>query len=178
MTSPARPPTPERLRRYALHHLERFDSPSAGLRRVLLRRVEKAVRAGLVEKGALEPVVDRIVSECVAAGLVDDARYAEAAVRRLRARGASARKVRAWLDAKGLDRALVERSLGEEEAVEPELDAALALARRRRLGPFRREPVDAEGRRRELGVLARAGFGYALARRVVDAASEEEVSTR
>jgi regulatory protein len=39
-----------------------------------------------------------------------------------------------------------------------ELAAALATARRRRIGPFRPNPVDAEGARREIAMLARAGF--------------------
>jgi regulatory protein len=49
-----------------------------------------------------------------------------------------------------------------------ELGAALVLARKRRIGPFRlgQAPDDA-GRRRELGVLARAGFSQSVARQAL-----------
>ena len=62
----------------------------------------------------------------------------------------------------GLDREL------HSERGEREWQAALALARRRRLGPFRPAADRAEHRTRDLAALARAGFNYDLARKVID----------
>jgi regulatory protein len=45
----------------------------------------------------------------------------------------------------------------------------VALARRRRLGPFRKAEARAEHRLRDLAAMARAGFAYALAEKVIDA---------
>ena len=56
-----------------------------------------------------------------------------------------------------------------------ELKAAAAFARRRRLGPYRtkdREP----NRLRDLAALARAGFAYDLARKVIDAADPDALA--
>ena len=56
------------------------------------------------------------------------------------------------------------------EAEDPELAAAVALARRRRLGPYRSDPESrADNRRRDLAVMGRNGFAYPVARRVIDA---------
>ena len=56
--------------------------------------------------------------------------------------------------------------LPEDE--QSELGAALVLARKRRIGPFRLgEAPDVAGRRRELGVLARAGFPQSVARQAL-----------
>ncbi len=83
-------------------------------------------------------------------GAVDDAAFAEARARRLLRSGRSARAMSAHLMAKGVDVGLLERVRpGPEE----ELLAALAFARRRRLGPFRTGPGGAETERRELGGL-------------------------
>ena len=50
-----------------------------------------------------------------------------------------------------------------------------AYARRRHLGPYR-APDARDGRReRDLASLARAGFGFDIARRVVDAPSVEDL---
>ena len=46
----------------------------------------------------------------------------------------------------------------------------MALARRRRLGPFRAEAERADRRHRDLAAMARAGFALAVARKVIDAA--------
>jgi regulatory protein len=51
-----------------------------------------------------------------------------------------------------------------------ELEAAATYARRRRLGPHRRDPeARAERRERDLAALARAGFSYAIAQQIIDA---------
>lgn len=61
--------------------------------------------------------------------------------------------------------------VGEADAVEEQ--AAQAYAKRRRLGPYRRPDQRAAHRDRDLAALARAGFAYGLARRVVDRETEE-----
>ena len=56
---------------------------------------------------------------------------------------------------------------------ESELAAALVLARRRRIGPFRSgDAPDLAGQRRELAVLARAGFPQDVARRALAMAAD------
>ena len=49
-----------------------------------------------------------------------------------------------------------------------EWQAAVALARRRRLGPFRKKERK-EHRNRDLAAMARGGFDFDLARKVIDA---------
>ena len=57
---------------------------------------------------------------------------------------------------------------------EAELDAALVLARKRRIGPFRRGDVpDLAGKRRELAMLARAGFPQPVAANALAMGAEE-----
>jgi len=99
----------------------------------------------------------------------------------LRRRGTSSRGVSAKLAAKGVPREVVESAMqaerdalpdGEAEAIEAQ--AAHAYAKRRRLGPHRRPDIRAAHRDRDLAALARAGFSYGLARRVVDAEPDEQ----
>jgi regulatory protein len=59
------------------------------------------------------------------------------------------------------------------EDPEVELASALTLARRRRIGPFRDGEADEAGRRRELGVLARAGFPRPVAARALEMEGDE-----
>ena len=61
------------------------------------------------------------------------------------------------------------------EAADPDLAAALAFARRRRLGPFRPQGERAARRLKDLAALARQGFAADLARRIVDAEDLEEL---
>lgn len=169
--------TPDYLRRAALFYLERYASSSDSLRRVLLRRVARSaeVHGTDREEGAAE--VERLISQLQQQGLLNDANYAEARARSLRRRGASAALVRARLAAKGISRDLIDGALeavAEEEGERGELAAAIAFARRRRLGPWRAPEERAERRLRDLAALGRQGFGSSLARQVIDA---EDIQT-
>ena len=106
-------------------------------------------------------------------GLTDDRAFAIARARRLVRQGRSRARIVEALAAKGIGRADTQAALAAlaDERRDPELAAALAYAKRRHLGPYRRE-ADAD-RDRELAVLARAGFTLTLARRIVEAASVE-----
>ncbi len=176
--------TPKYLRNSALYYLERYASSSGHLRRLLLAKVARSARAhgSDAEKGAA--AVAALIAELLGAGLLDDARYAGERARILHRRGASARAIRAGLMAQEIAADDIERALAglREEAAEPELAAALAYARKRRLGPYRDPATRAERREKDLAALGRKGFGYDMARRVIEtddlAELEDEAGVR
>ena len=129
------------LDRWALHYLGRYASSAENLRRVLTRRVRR--RAPEAVPAAAE-LIDALVLRYRESGLLDDAAYAAARVQSLHRRGESMRTMRARLAAKGVPAADVADAVSGLRAVapDPDLGAACAFARRRRLGPFRR--ADAE----------------------------------
>lgn len=157
------------LRRAALYYLERYSVPAAQLQRVLLRKVERSCRHHGLDPQIFRATVDEIVASCIASGLVDDRRFAEARAQSLRRKGRSARAVAAGLAAKGVGRELVAETVVLDEAVE--LDAARVAARRKRLGPWSRGDRAAQ-RQKHIAALARAGFSLAIARAVIDDAGE------
>ena len=156
------------IEKWALAYLERYASPAGHLRQVLRRRIRR--RAAIDHAGdvaaadeavrAADPLIDALVLRYRATGLIDDAAYAAGQAHRRLARGHSLRRIAAALAAKGVDAAdaaLALAALGDT-AGDPDLAAACAFARRRRLGPYRDAPADAAARRRELAAFARAGF--------------------
>lgn len=173
---PPRPPpvaTPAHLESTAQDYVERFWGPAANLRRVLKRHVDKSVRAHGTDALVAAEWIEAIVARFIEAGLVDDGKFAQAAARTLHGRGKSRRMIAMQLRGKGLAADDVQDALASLDA-EPELDdraAALALAKRRRLGPFRREGR-VEMRQKDLQAMMRAGFPFDLARSVIDAQEE------
>ncbi len=91
------------------------------------------------------------------------------------------RGIRFKLAQKGVDNDVIEAALlfleEEEQTENLDLAAAVRLARRRRLGPYRSEDADVRSERREkdMAVLARAGFAYDVVKDVIDASSIEEL---
>jgi regulatory protein len=140
-----------------------------------MRRVKRSVRAHDTDPEEAAAWVDEIVIRFVRASLVDDRPYAEGKTSSLHRRGASLRRIRGALAAKGVARDLADDAIAalEEKEGDPDTAAAIRLARRRRLGPFRAAKDRADRRERDLAALARAGFGYDTARRTIDAEDEE-----
>ncbi len=153
------------LHEAALRHLARYAATAAGLTRVLDRRI---ARWAATEGPEAEVTADArrtaraVVARLVEAGAVDDAGFAAARAQRLARSGRSRRAVAAHLAARGVDAETAQAALTGDELV-----SALVQARRRRIGPFRVTEADADGRRRELGMLARAGFPRDVAERAL-----------
>lgn len=165
------PLTKAYLERAALHYLERYASSVEGLRRVLLRRVDKAAREDRGDPAEAAPWVEEIVARFAASGLVDDRSFAEGRAASLRRRGESARRIALKLREKGVDGDLIGAVLEEEDGPDreaAEFAAACRFARRRRLGPLRDPSERADRRDRDMAALARAGFSLDVARRVLD----------
>lgn len=165
--------TPEGLERSALYYLERYDSSTGHLRRLLQRKILLSARVHGTDPEEGAAAVERLIARLSGLGLLDDVRYARERVRSLLARGTSAAMIRAKLRAKSLPPELIDAALAEDEDNGPgrELRAALRYAKRRRLGPYRLEkrPGErAERRERDLAAMGRQGFDYETARRVVD----------
>ncbi len=169
--------TPARLESKALAYLERHGGTSASLRRILRNMVSRAARVHDTDMVETAAWIEALIARYEAAGILDDAAFAQARARKLHRRGSSARRIRAALAAKGIapeTAAAAVASLAEETA-EPELTAAIAHARRRRIGPYREAAEREDNWRRDMGILARAGFGYDVARRIMDASSPADL---
>jgi len=169
--------TPRSLENAALHYVGRFAATAESLRRVLMRRVERSARAHGTNRAEAAAWAEDIVARFVRSGLVDDAAFAEARAATLHRRGTARRVIRLRLLEKGVDEDTIKGALvalGEDTA-DSERQAAVNLARRRRLGPFRVAEDRSTHREKDLAALARAGFGYDVARKVVDAERADDL---
>jgi regulatory protein len=169
------------LRAVGLDYATRYGGTTAAMARILDRRIHRWERA-MLEAGDADPdaiaaqaatlrqAAGRVVASLTAVGAVDDAAFAESRARRLRRSGRSRRAVLAHLGAKGVGASLAGAAVPEDEATE--FAAALAFARRRRVGPFAREG-EPEDRVRALTAFGRAGFSGTMARRALECPPEE-----
>ncbi|WP_025885241.1 regulatory protein RecX [Asaia prunellae] len=181
------PPTAASLRETALRHLARFAATEQGLAQVLERAVMRWARKAAGQGGESDQIeaqarasrgeISGIIADMRRLGALDDAAFARSRSLSLTRSGRSRRAVAASLLQKGIGAEVLgealEEALGhrhDDSAHERELAAALVLARKRRLGPFRRDDADEhtpELHQRALAVFARAGFGRDVAERAL-----------
>ncbi|WP_425348671.1 regulatory protein RecX [Rhizobium oryziradicis] len=118
-------------------------------------------------------VVEILANEAVrfgqTMGAIDDQAYADVKSQSAARNGKSRRAIAQTLARKGIEKELVTAALEEVDDVL----AAVRFARKRGYGPFRRKEADQRQLTRELSSLARNGFGFALAQRVVEMDQQE-----
>jgi regulatory protein len=146
------------------------------LRLLTARARTRAELSGqLTKRGYPDDIRDRVLDRLAAAGLVDDADFAEQWVRSRRvSSGKSRRALAAELHTKGVDNDIITTALGGLDAA-AERERAEQLVRAR----LRREALgedDTRVSRRLAGMLARRGYSQTLAGEVVVAelAAERE----
>ncbi len=165
------------LQRVTAHYLERYATSRENLRRLLMKRVLRSAAFHEVDPEPWVALVDAELDRLERIGLVNDLAYARDKARALHRRGSGTRRIRFVLQQKGLGSDAIDDALAElGEHRDPDWQAACTYARKRSLGPWRRVPLDEDRRRKELGRLARAGFSFDVARRVVEAESPEALN--
>ncbi len=173
--------TAKYLENSAAHYLGRFATSRVHLRQLMMQKVKRSADHHGTDPAEGEKFVDDILAKFERYGFIDDRAYAEMRARSLHAKGTPVRGIRYKLMQKGLDEDHIDAALmalaDEERSSNLDLSAALTLARRRRLGPYRGDDPDtrAERREKDMAVLARAGFSYDVVCQVLDADSVEEL---
>ena len=170
--------TTKHLENVALYYLERFATSAENLRQVLRRRVYKSAKHHLSEPDDGYDLVDELITRYISVGLLDDQAYADFRVLTLRRRGQSGRAIMAGLLAKGVEQDVIAMAIdhagNQTGEAETELQAAMTLARRRKLGRFGRRDCRENNRDKDLGKLARAGFSYDIALQVIDGNDDDD----
>lgn len=155
-------PVDEQHLRRALDRAHRFLAPRDRTVVEMTRHLERAED---------DPaVVDAALAELAAGGLLDDTRLAHRFTEdRRNLDGWGTERIRARLLEMGVPADIAQRAVGDR-GTEEELDAAVALLRRR----LRGAPTDEQGRQRALGLLVRRGYELELAYDAVRRFEREE----
>jgi regulatory protein len=149
----------------ALSYVARFATSAAKLETYLKRKLRERGW-----DGDHAPDVGATVARLVELGYVDDEAYARARAGGLLRRGYGERRIGQALYAAGIDEEV-------RAAVKPDhaaaRGAALAMAKKRRFGPFGTGAADRAVREKQIGAMLRAGHPLDSARQMADAASVE-----
>ncbi len=159
----SRPPPlldPERLDRLALRYVERFATTRGKLVAYLTRKLRERGW-----EGDAPPQPQAIADRFAELGYIDDRGYGEARASAMARRGLGARRVADDLRHAGLDPE-------DREALAPDIteradDAAMAFARRKRIGPYAVQPPDRAAAQKQIAAMLRAGHSFETARRIV-----------
>jgi regulatory protein len=177
--------TRDYLMNYATWYLERFAASRARLEKLMRGKIRLSVAEYGTDPEEAVQWMNSVLSTCEKAGFINDDAYARGRARSLLRKGKAMRVIAADLSARGIAsdqiddairdlRAEADQAAYEEvRGTDPNIAAAAAYARRRRLGPWRRPDIREEKREKDMAALARQGFGYDTATRIINSDLDE-----
>lgn len=176
------------LHNAGLHYLQRFSASRAHFIRVMGRKVRRSCLFHTDQnEDACMVMVHTVAERFERSGLLNDALYARGLAESLKRRGRSRKAITAKMSERGLTSEQIRHALAalDDDTSDRDsrthddwdIEAALTFARKKRLGPFRKNIAGEntpDSLRRELGSFARAGFSYETARKILEMDLEEE----
>ncbi|EPX83549.1 regulatory protein RecX [Salipiger mucosus] len=157
--------TSEWLVQAALGYLKSYETTTGHLRVVLERKIRRRLRGTETDLSEFHAEIDAAIAYCTERNYVDDRRFVELFIENALRTGMSLRKIDGKLRQKQIDPEQYRDVIDEAEY--DELEAAIAFARKKRVGAFRPEDQD-QYRQKDMAKLARQGFGYDICRRIVE----------
>lgn len=171
------------LHNSGLYYLERFSASKEHFKNVMTRKVKRSCLEHSEQDYELYVnMVYELADKFERVGLLDDKVYTRAVVTSLRRKGMSRPAILNKMRIKGIPQEATMQALdvldneAHETVQDAEKAAALKLARKKRLGPYSRgekEQEDQKYVRRALGVFARAGFSYEMAKSILDMSADD-----
>ena len=109
--------------------------------------------------------------------ILNDSIFSESKVKSFINKGWSISKIKFRLKQLGVNEDIINSCIDKVNAEESDIElfAASKLVKKRSIGPFRRNTLDEKIKNKEFGILARAGFNYALSKKLLYELSMEEI---
>ena len=166
----------KRLTNKAFHYLGRYASTSSRLKTILRKFAQR--KLDRADPALLDQIIREVTESCVRLGYIDDEAFIRSQFRQGLRSGFSQKRILLKLSQRGISRDLAEAVMNEQtsraaDQRNSELAAALIYARKKSVGPYSRAELRPGDNHRHLARLARNGFAFDVAKRVMSLPSAD-----
>ena len=157
------------LKDLAYSYLEKYSPSKQQLKVYLLKKYLTKIK-GSQSKKEVTTIIDEIVNNLENNKIINDELYSDSKASMFLKRGYSLNKINQSLRMKGIDNKYIKQSLDKikDQEIEPDFVSALKLCKRRRIGPLRPQANRELFYKKDMGILARAGFNFELSKKILD----------
>ena len=166
--------TIEEIRNFAYSYLEKYSPSKQQLRTYLFKKIVKK-KQKISSKREIFNLIDSVILSLVDQKLLSDKYYSDAKSKAFLRKGYSLNKIRYSLIKKGIDEKYIKDSISKikENEADPDFFSAIKICKKRRIGPNREENNRPLFYKKDISILARAGFSYEISKKVLDIPKEE-----
>jgi regulatory protein len=156
-----RPPLDaEQLRALALAYVGRYATSCARLAMYLNRKIGER---GWIDEST--PPIAELVTQFASLGYVDDEAFAKTRGESLLRRGYGPNRLKISLRVSGIGTEIIDRATNIDD--EGALAAAMIFAKRKRIGPYAKDPSTPDIRQKMIATLLRAGHSYEVSHKIL-----------
>ena len=162
------------LRDLAYSYIEKYNPSKQQIKIYLLKKYLKKFQ-GSIAKKEISKIIDNIISNLEKNRFLNDALYSDSKARMFFRRGYSLRKIIYSLKSKGIDQKNIKLSIEKikNEKSDPDFVSAVKTCKKKRIGPMRPESNRELFYKKDMGILARSGFGYDISKKILAMRNKE-----
>jgi len=166
--------TIDEIRKFAYSYLEKYSPSRQQLRIYLFKKFLKK-NQNLFNKKEIFDLIDVVILNLSDQKLISDKHYSDSKAKNFFRRGYSLNKIRHSLIKKGIDEKYINSSISKikDDESDPDFFSAIKVCKRRRIGPCREENNRSLYYKKDISILARAGFSYETSKKVLEIPKEE-----
>ncbi len=166
--------TVEEMRNFSFIYIEKYAPSKQQLKTYLLKKYMKFKNSN-INKSNLNDLINIVIEDLEKNKFINDKFYSNSKAKSLIQRGSSINKIRNYLLSKGISNNYVKETLDKIKDNNEDQDffSAVKLCKKRRIGPSRDENNRPLFYKKDIGILARAGFDFDTSKKVMDLDKEE-----
>jgi len=166
--------TVEEMRKFSFNYIEKYTPSKQQLRTYLIKKYLRA-KIPNINKKNITDLIDIVLKDLEKSKFINDQFYSQSKAKSLIQRGSSINKIRNYLMSKGVNDKYVKNIIDEikENNQDQDFFSAIKICKKKRIGPSRNESNRPLFYKKDIGVLARAGFDFETSKKVMDLENEE-----
>jgi regulatory protein len=166
--------TVDEMRNFAFKYTEKFAPSKQQLKTYLLKKYLKSKTTN-VNKSNISDLIDIAIEDLEKSKFINDKFYSETKAKSLIQRGSSINKIRNYLIGRGVGEKYIKNTIDKinENNEDQDFFSAIKICKKKRIGPTRDESNRPLFYKKDIGILARAGFDFEVSKRVMDLEKDE-----
>jgi len=162
------------LRDLAYSYIEKYNPSKQQIKIYLLKKYLKKFQGSKAKK-EISKIIDNIILNLEKNRFLNDSLYSDSKARMFFRKGYSLRKIIYSLKSKGIDQKNIKFSIEKikNEKSDPDFVSAVKTCKKKRIGPMRPESNRELFYKKDMGILARSGFGYDISKKILAMSNKE-----
>ena len=162
------------MRNFSFAYIEKYAPSKQQLRTYLLKKYLKGKISNINKKNIID-LIDVVLKDLENSKFINDLFYSKSKAKSLIKRGSSINKIRSYLISKGVSDKYVRSTIDEIKEGNEDQDffSAIKICKKKKIGPARNDANRPLFYKKDMGVLARAGFDFDTSKKIIDLDSSE-----